>query len=93
VKTVFRKLALTTALLLAASVASASGLDKGSCGWQEVKVTIGKFSFEWPEWECTKAPPAVAAPEIDPTSAIAALTLMLGSLAVLRGRRAKNPKA
>jgi hypothetical protein len=30
----------------------------------------------------------MAAPEIDPTSALSALTLLLGSLAVLRGRRA-----
>lgn len=33
------------------------------------------------------------APEIDPTSAMAALTLMAGGLAVLRGRRTKNTKA
>jgi hypothetical protein len=32
--------------------------------------------------------PATAAPEIDPASALSALTLLLGSLAVLRGRRA-----
>jgi hypothetical protein len=31
---------------------------------------------------------AVSAPEIDPASGIAGLMLMLGSLAVLRGRRA-----
>jgi hypothetical protein len=31
---------------------------------------------------------ATAAPEIDPASALSALTLLLGSLAVLRGRRA-----
>ncbi len=33
--------------------------------------------------------PAVGAPEIDPASAISAVTLLLGGLAVLRGRRAK----
>jgi hypothetical protein len=32
----------------------------------------------------------VAAPEIDPASAIAGLTLAMGGLAVLRGRRFKN---
>jgi hypothetical protein len=31
---------------------------------------------------------AVSAPEIDPASMVAGLTLMLGSLAVMRGRRA-----
>ncbi len=38
-------------------------------------------------------PKTVAAPEIDPGSAMAGLTLMAGGLAVLRGRRAKNVKA
>jgi hypothetical protein len=33
------------------------------------------------------------APEIDPTSAMAALTLMAGGLAVLRGRRTRKTKA
>jgi hypothetical protein len=31
-----------------------------------------------------------AAPEIDPGSALSGLTLLMGALAVLRGRRAKN---
>ena len=31
----------------------------------------------------------VSAPEIDPASAISGMTLLLGSLSVLRGRRAK----
>ena len=34
-------------------------------------------------------PTAVLAPEIDPASALSGLTLLLGSLAVVRGRRAK----
>ena len=32
---------------------------------------------------------AVAAPEIDPASAMSALTLLAGGLAVLRGRRSR----
>ncbi len=36
---------------------------------------------------------ASAAPEIDPASAASGLTLLLGALAVLRGRRASTPKA
>jgi hypothetical protein len=32
-------------------------------------------------------------PEIDPASAMAGLTLLMGGLAVLRGRRAGNPAA
>ena len=34
-------------------------------------------------------PSAIAAPEIDPTSAISGLTLLLGGIAVLRGRKAR----
>jgi hypothetical protein len=33
------------------------------------------------------SPPTVAAPEIDPASTMAALTLLMGGLAVMRGRR------
>ena len=33
---------------------------------------------------------AVAAPEIDPASALSALTLLAGSLAVMRGRRRRD---
>ena len=93
VKKVVKKLALTAVFLFAAGAASASPVGKQTCGWEEVKITIGDWSFKIPEWECTRAPPVVSAPEMDPTSAIAALTLMLGTLAVLRGRRAKSPKA
>ena len=37
--------------------------------------------------ELTVTTPAMAAPEIDPASTAAALTLLLGSLCILRGRR------
>jgi hypothetical protein len=33
--------------------------------------------------------PAVSAPEIDPASALSGLTMLLGGLAVVRGRRGK----
>jgi hypothetical protein len=36
-----------------------------------------------------ESPGPVGAPEIDPASAMSGLTLLLGSLAVLRGRRVK----
>ncbi len=43
---------------------------------------------------CTEQPPAhqhpVSAPEINAASALAALALMAGGLAVLRGRRSKG---
>jgi hypothetical protein len=48
-------------------------------------------------WEFPKKPlpvfprrPTLAAPEIDSTSAISALTLLIGSVIVLRGRAAKR---
>jgi hypothetical protein len=37
----------------------------------------------------TSTTAVVRAPEIDPASALSGLTLLLGSLAVVRGRRAK----
>jgi hypothetical protein len=42
-------------------------------------------------WSDKRSGP-VKAPEIDPASMVAALTLLGGGLAVLRGRRTKNPK-
>jgi hypothetical protein len=38
-------------------------------------------------------PKVVAAPEIDPASAVAGLTLMIGGLLVFRGRRTKGANA
>jgi len=42
-----------------------------------------------PSWRPPPPPPPVVhrAPEIDPSSAVAGLTLLAGGLAVLRGRR------
>jgi hypothetical protein len=34
-------------------------------------------------------PPSLRAPEIDPASAVAAMTLLLGGIAVMRGRKKK----
>jgi len=48
---------------------------------------LGIFEFE----VCTNTPSPnpVRAPEIDAASAVAGLSLMIGGLAVLRGRRSK----
>ncbi len=35
-------------------------------------------------------PPVYQAPEIDPATAVSALTLLAGGLAIVRGRRAKK---
>ena len=73
----FRKTSLALALMTIAGVASAKDSDK--C------IHILWFDFCGPS---EKHEP-VKAPEIDPSSAIAGLTLMLGGVAVLRGRRSK----
>ena len=41
-------------------------------------------------WTPRRLPIPVRAPEIDPASAIAGLTLLAGGLAVLRGRRGRK---
>jgi hypothetical protein len=78
-----KKLALA-ALLFAATGSSAFAGGHEKCT---------QFLF----WEiCVPAPTQkhpVAAPEIDPASALGALALMGGGLAVLRGRRSKGTAA
>jgi hypothetical protein len=44
------------------------------------------------QWFHRRGLPTLQAPEIDPASMVAALTLLGGALAVLRGRRAMKPK-
>jgi hypothetical protein len=82
--TVIKKVGLALALLTMASLASAKGPDSAQC------VHILWFDFCPPT--NNHDPQPVKAPEIDPSSAMAGLTLMLGGLAVLRGRRAKISK-
>jgi hypothetical protein len=79
-----RKLGLALALITIASLASAKDKDSDKC------VDILGFDFCPPSNK--HHPQPVKAPEIDPSSAMAGLTLMLGGLAVLRGRRAKISK-
>jgi hypothetical protein len=79
-----RKLALAIVLTTAAGIASA--IPPG------VTCTTHYFWGIFPYEVCTTTPPPrspVAAPEIDAASAVAGLTLMIGGLAVLRGRRSK----
>jgi hypothetical protein len=79
---VFRKIGLALALMTVASVASARDSDSDKC------IHILWFDFCAPS---EKHEP-VKAPELDPSSAVAGLTLMMGGLAVLRGRRSKITK-
>jgi hypothetical protein len=79
-----RKLALAIVLTTAAGIASATVSSPG------VSCTTHWFLGIFPYEVCT-APSSkpVGAPEIDAASAAAGLTLMIGGLAVLRGRRSK----
>jgi hypothetical protein len=79
-----RKLALAILLTTVAGIASANTSAGVSC---TTHWFLGIFPYE----VCKDNPPPkpVAAPEIDAASAVAGLTLMIGGLAVLRGRRGK----
>jgi hypothetical protein len=83
-----RKFALAILLTTVAGVASATSSSGVSC---TTHYFLGFIPYE----VCTTTPPPkpVAAPEIDAASAVAGLTLMIGGLAVLRGRRSKVSKA
>ena len=77
-----RKIALG---ILLASIATAASASQGeNC---KIEWLFGFIPIE----HCVKSPPTpVRAPEVDASSAIAGLTLMLGGLAILSGRRKKN---
>lgn len=79
-----RKLALAILLTSVATIAAANTPPGVTC-------TTHWFLGIIPYEVCTNNPPPnpVKAPEIDAASAVAALTLTLGALAVLRGRRSK----
>jgi hypothetical protein len=69
-------------LMTMAGVASASNAGSEQC-----------YQILW--WNIcfpTASPSRVQAPEIDPASAMAGLTMLAGGLAVLRGRRRVNSK-
>jgi hypothetical protein len=76
-----RKIALAILLTSAAGIASATNSN--------VTCTTHWFLGIIPYEVCTNNPPPspVKAPEIDAASAVAGLTLTIGALAVLRGRR------
>jgi len=78
VSDVMRKLTMTLLLAACSSVAMAGG-SGGHCT---------HFLF-WEICDHAGGPggPPVGAPEVDPASAISALTLLAGSLVVLRSRR------
>jgi len=88
--TVVRKIGLVLVLMTMAGAASASdrNLDRNSDHKSGRCFEIFWFTY------CPKPgnPAPVKAPEIDPASAMAGLTMLAGGLAVLRGRRKVNSK-
>jgi LPXTG-motif cell wall-anchored protein len=76
---VVRKISLAIVLMTMAGVASAAGSSDRCSNWV-------LFNFCFP----SRSPSPVKAPEIDPASAMAGLTMLAGGLAVLRGRRRKS---
>jgi hypothetical protein len=79
--TVIRKISLALVLMTMAGVASAA--DQGSGGQCLQILWFPPICFA----PTPSSPPSVKAPEIDPASAMAGLTMLAGGLAVLRGRR------
>jgi LPXTG-motif cell wall-anchored protein len=80
--TVVRKIGLAVVLMAMTGVASAGGPGSSNC-----------FHILWLDFcPWTPSPAPVQAPELDPASAMAGLTMLAGGLAVLRGRRKKNDK-
>lgn len=81
-----RSLGFAIALTMVAGVASA-----GNAGFQShdnAFLRAPEFQPAANDQSHGSTSGAVAAPEIDPASAVAGVMLMLGTLAVLRGRRA-----
>ncbi|HEX4240305.1 MAG TPA: hypothetical protein VHZ53_02765 [Steroidobacteraceae bacterium] len=80
---VVKKIALTVALMTMAGIASASNNGGNN----------GCYQILWIEFcpPVQSSPPGnTKAPELDPASAMAGLSLLAGGLAVLRGRRSKK---
>jgi hypothetical protein len=83
-----KKLALAILLTTVAGIASATVASPDrSC---TTHWFLGIIPYE--VCKTPDPPKTFAAPEIDATSAVAGLTLMIGALAVLRGRRSKIAK-
>jgi hypothetical protein len=84
IKVMVKKIGLGILLAAVATTASASTTETCKIDW-----IFGFFPVKICTPERGGGPTPVAAPEIDPASAVAGLTLMAGGLAVLAGRRKK----
>jgi len=79
---VIRKIGLALALMTVTGVASASGGNSERCIQPIPWLPAFCFPASGPS-----QPTRTQAPEIDPASAMAGLTMLAGGIAVLRGRR------
>jgi hypothetical protein len=84
-----RKIGLAILLMTLTGVSSAS--SNGGCpsNSHPEQIWFIPLTFCVPN-NPNKSPSTVQAPEIDPASAMAGLTMLAGGLAVLRGRRLKS---
>jgi hypothetical protein len=78
-----KKIGLVVLLTALSGVASAAGACK-------IEYILGIIPIEMCSPSGNPRSGPAAAPEIDPASAIAGLTLVTGCLAILRGRRSKT---
>jgi hypothetical protein len=83
--TLLKKIGIVVLLAALSGVASA----KDTCKLEQFWL----FSWEVCTPVVEHGSPPASAPEIDPGSAMAALTMLTGGLAIVRGRRSKNPVA
>ena len=79
----------TKTVYLAIALLGASGVAVAGDGGRGPDYRTGFYRHD----EATLAATTVAAPEIDPASWVAALTLLGGGLIVMRGRRTRDPQA
>jgi hypothetical protein len=78
------RMTVVAAMLLAASTVASAG--------QGDEHSLRDFSYRFHDrFHDRSSVVPVAAPEIDPASVVAGLTLLGGGLAVLRGRRSMKP--
>lgn len=84
-------------LMTLAGVASAEGDKHGSSGFGWGDSDSGEHGERWGHWGDSDSGDkhggtVLSAPEMDPASAMAGLTMLVGGAAVLRGRRRKTSK-
>ena len=80
---------MTKVFAKAIGILALSGIASTAFAGWSTNAHVG-FATNAPNYASTSGPAVTSAPEIDPASAISGLTLLLGGLAVVRGRRAKK---